>query len=75
MASAKKELPVAPSLAEQIRLCRADAEAFVETKVMELKNSPSGSALPIDSLRMMLTKRDDCSCRVATRLLEEKSNG
>jgi hypothetical protein len=59
-------------LAEEIRLCKAEAQAYVESKVMELKNSPSGSALPIDSLRLMLTKRDDCSCRVATRLLENK---
>jgi hypothetical protein len=72
MALLKKQPAPAPSLAEQIRLCKAEAQAYVESKVMELKNSPSGSALPIDSLRLMLTKRDDCSCRVATRLLENK---
>ena len=58
-------------LAEEIRIIRAEAEAFVETKVMELKASPSGATLPIESLRIMLTKRDTCPCRVATRLLEQ----
>ena len=59
-------------LAEEIRIIRAEAEAFIESKVMELKASPSGAALPIDSLRIMLTKHDTCPCRVATRLLEQK---
>jgi hypothetical protein len=59
-------------LAEEIRIIRAEAEAFIETKVMEIKNSPSGQTQPIDSLRQMITRHDTCPCRVATRLLENK---
>jgi hypothetical protein len=59
-------------LGEEIRIIKAEAEAFIESKVMELKGSPSGQALPIDSLRVMITRHDTCPCRVATRLLENK---
>jgi hypothetical protein len=60
--------PVA--LSEAIRLVQAEAGVFIDGKVKDLKNSNSGRTLPVEVLRTMLTRHDDCSCRVATRLLE-----
>src|SRR5262245_49322510 len=58
-----KEAPVVgPSLAERLNQARAEAEAFIEAKVAELKASPEGQPLPIDWLRQDLRKRHGGSC-------------
>lgn len=64
------------SLADRIRQARREAEAFVESKVRELKASEEGSGLPIDWLRQNLKARNggNCSCRVALSLLAGDTN-
>jgi len=77
MAKATRALQVpdpTPSLAERIKAARAEAEAFIESKVRELKASPDACQLPIDWIRLNLratTRGGGCHCRVALALLEE----
>jgi len=56
-------------LAEDIRLFRAELEAFIETRVIEMKKSYP--TLPIDSLRMDLMKHRNCFCAVAMDILSK----
>jgi len=71
--------PEAPkaSLAERITQARAEAEAFIESKVRELKASPDAAMLPIDWLRQDLRKRHggSCNCRCALSLMENEADG
>ena len=62
------------SLAERIEQIRAEALAFVEMKVQELKASPEGKPLPIDWLRNDLRSRTggSCNCRCALKIMEQK---
>ena len=61
------------TLCEQIRRIRNDAETTIMNRAVELKNGQDGRTLPLESLRQMLAKGDDCPCRIALRLLEEKN--
>ena len=54
-------------LAEDIRLFRADLDAFIDTKVAELKKSYPNQPEP--SLRMDLLKHRTCQCAVVTEIL------
>lgn len=66
-----EETPV--SLAERIEQIRAETEAFIESKVAELKASPEGRLLPIDWLRADLRRRTggDCNCKCVSAILEQ----
>jgi hypothetical protein len=69
-----KEAPVvAPSLADRIKSARAEAEAFIDLKVAELKNSPDGAILPLGVLRQQVTRHSRCACAVVLNLLEPKT--
>jgi hypothetical protein len=61
------------SLAERLTQARDEAEAFIETKVVELKASEEGKLLPIDWLRANLRTRHGggCNCTVALKLMGE----
>ena len=59
-------------LAEDIRILRAEADAFIESKVMEMKESSSGAANPIRSLRHDAYQARRVPVRVVIRLLEKK---
>ena len=75
-AKTKSKAPeTSASLAARIEQARAEAEAFVEAKVRELKASPEGQSLPIDWLRHDLRGRHGshhCHCRVALSLLSQE---
>ena len=62
------------ALADRIRAARAEAEAFIESKVNELKASPDAASLPIDWLRANLRALNggSCNCRVALKLMERQ---
>jgi hypothetical protein len=60
-------------LAERIKSARAEAEAFIDAKTQELKNSPDGQILPVGVLRQMITRHSGCACAVALNLLEPKT--
>jgi hypothetical protein len=63
------------SLAERIRATCAEAEAYVEARVKEIKARPEGQSLPLDWLRQnahAVAKARGCHCRCALSLLEEK---
>jgi hypothetical protein len=63
-----KEAPaVAPSLADRIKSARAEAEAFIDAKTQELKNSPDGALLPYGVLRQQITRHSRCACAVALK--------
>src|SRR5262245_51813144 len=67
-----KPVETSVSLADRIKAVCSEAEAYVETKVRELKNSPDGRLLPIDWLRSDLRKRHggSCHCKCALSLME-----
>jgi len=72
-----KPVEVPTSLAERLTQARAEAEAFIEAKVQELKAAPDGASLPLDWLRYNLRADHGgagagCNCRVALSLLEDK---
>jgi hypothetical protein len=60
-------------LAQRIKSARDEAEAFIDAKTQELKNSPDGALLPIGVLRQQITRHSRCACAVALNLLEPKS--
>lgn len=63
--------PRKTTLAERIEATCAEANAFIDAQADILKNSADGKTIPIESLRhMVLTKGDNCACRVALRLLK-----
>ena len=66
--------PPAPDLAGAILKLRGQVEAFIESKVLELKASADGRSQSIDVLRQMLTKGDGCACRVAMNILADQSD-
>jgi hypothetical protein len=68
------EAPTA-SLADRIRATCAEAEAYIETKVRELKATPDAALLPISWLDQDLRRRNGghCSCRVALRLMGKEN--
>jgi hypothetical protein len=73
-AAPKQEVPaVVASLAARLEQARAEAGAFIESKVAELKALPEGQQLPIDWLRQNLRALNGgyCNCRVALSLLEK----
>jgi hypothetical protein len=63
---------VAPSLADRIKAARAEAEAFIDQKVAELK-AGDGALLPIGVLRQQVTRHSRCACAVVLKLLEPKT--
>ena len=70
----KEEVSAETSLAERLKQASAEAEAFIESKVAELKASPEGQLLPIDWLRNDLRNRTggSCNCRCVLKILEQK---
>jgi hypothetical protein len=68
MIGAKKKQPE-PSLLERLHAFRAELDAFIEQKTMELKNSRDGASLYVGDIRHMLVKGDSCLCRSVARLL------
>jgi hypothetical protein len=57
------------SLSVSILRLRGQVEAFIDSKVMELKQSADGRGLPIETCRQILTRNDSCPCRIALNLL------
>ena len=57
-------------LAEDIRLFRAELDAFIDSKVAELKKSYPNQPEP--SLRMDLMRHCNCVCAVALEILGQK---
>ena len=65
-----------PDLAGEILKLRGQIEAFIDSKVMELKAGRDGAPLPVDFLRHQLTGGEtSCHCRAAMRILAAESNG
>jgi len=62
-----------PDLASEIHRIRGDVDAYIDSKVMELKQSQSGSGLPVQVLHQMIAKPGECPCRTGLRLLQEDS--
>ena len=75
----KKPVETQVSLATRIKEVCAEADAYIETQVRELKASEEGRLIPIDWLDQDLRRRNgglNCSCRVALALLrKDQSNG
>jgi hypothetical protein len=74
----KPEASAEVSLADRIRATCAEAEAYVEQRVRELKARPEGQSLPLDWLRQnayAVAKARGCHCRCALSLLEDKKHG
>jgi len=67
--------PLTPDLAGAILKLRGQLDAFIQSKVMELKASRDGASQPIDFLRRQLTGGDNCLCRVTMSILADESNG
>ena len=67
--------PPAPDLAGNILKLRGQVAAFLDAKVMELKNSRDGRSQSVDFLRHMLVHGETCHCRAALRVLADQSNG
>jgi hypothetical protein len=63
-------------LAERLEQARAEALAFIEAKVAELKATPEGAPLPIDWLRQDLRRRHggSCDCKCVLSLLEKDNH-
>lgn len=55
-------------LADRVAQICAEAEAFIDAKAQELKNSADGRSQPLESLRQMITARDRCACQTVLRL-------
>jgi hypothetical protein len=70
---AKRKPEPAPDLAGEILRLRAAIEAFIDGKVMEAKQTRDGQSMPVEQLRMMLTRNDSCLCRAAMHILAEQS--
>jgi hypothetical protein len=67
--------PPAPDLAGEILKLRGQIEAFIDSKVMELKSGRDGASIPIDFLRHQLTGGEtSCHCRAALRVLADESD-
>jgi hypothetical protein len=66
------DVPRTPDLAGAIMRLRGEVEAFIDGKVMEVKQSAAGQSLPLEQLRHMITRGDSCSCRVAMNLLADE---
>jgi hypothetical protein len=60
-----------PDLASEIWRIRAEVDAFIDSKTVELKRSADGASQPIQALRNMLTRNNSCLCRAGLRLLGE----
>ena len=71
------EVSTEAALAARLERARAEAEAFIESKVQELKASEEGRLLPIDWLRQNLRALNGghCDCKVALALLEKNHDG
>jgi hypothetical protein len=64
----------ASDLATRIKKTCAEAQAYIESKVTELKDAPEGKSLPIDWLRLNIratTRAGGCHCKCALALLEK----
>jgi hypothetical protein len=64
----QKEAAPAVSLADKIRATCAEAEAYIEKRVQQIKDSPKGEALPISWLALntrATTKAGGCHCKCA----------
>jgi hypothetical protein len=71
--SQKDPVQSGSDLASRIKSARAEAEAFIDAKTQELKNSPDGALLPIGILRQQITRHSGCACAVVLDLLEPKT--
>jgi len=67
------DVPLSPDLAGEILKLRGQVEAFLDGKVAELKAGRDGQSMPVEQLRHMLTRGDNCPCRVAMNILAEES--
>jgi hypothetical protein len=69
MAFVKRKSEEKPDLLAELLAFRTKLDRYISDEVMKLKGSPTGASLPIESLRMMLTRNDSCLCRAAARIL------
>jgi hypothetical protein len=67
--AAKKQPSV--DLGGEILRFRGQLEAFLDARVAELKAGRDGASIPVEQLRLMLTRGDGCLCRAATHILAE----
>jgi hypothetical protein len=70
-----KEAAPAVSLADKIRATCAEAEAYIESRVQEIKDSPEGELLPISWLALNIratTKANGCHCKCALALIDQE---
>jgi hypothetical protein len=58
-----------PTLLDRLHALRSELDAFIEQKTMEQKNSRDGASLFVGDIRHMITRGDQCLCRVVARLL------
>lgn len=72
MLARKKEAVVEPSDGEVISCGMTAAQAVIERHVARIKGSNDGAALPINSIRQMVTGNGSCVCKIAQRLLQEE---
>jgi hypothetical protein len=66
-----KKKEAKPELAAEIGRLQADLIAFIEDRVMALKQSRDGASLPVEVIRQQLVRGDTCPCRIVQRLLDE----
>jgi len=59
------------ALADQIKGARASAEAFIDRKAAELKQSQAGATLPLAWLRQQIM-RGNCACAAALAVMDKK---
>ena len=67
------DVPPSPDLAGEILRLRGQIESFIDAKVAELKAGRDGQSMPVKQLRLMLTRGDNCPCRVAMNILAEET--
>jgi hypothetical protein len=73
MALAKRKPEPAPDLTGEILRLRGQIERFIDAKVMQAKQTRDGQSMPIEQLRMMLTRGQSCLCAAAIGLLADES--
>jgi hypothetical protein len=69
MGVAKRKSEPTEDLGGEILRLRGQIEAFIDAKVLQMKQSASGRDLPADTLRMMLTHGSGCWCQIALNVM------
>jgi hypothetical protein len=52
---------------------RRELETFVNERAQEIKRSPSGEGLPIQSILLMLTAGSQCRCACALKIISDRN--